>query len=41
MGYATETVTDGVEAIQRYRETHESGEKFDFVILDLTVPDGL
>jgi len=41
MGYATETVTDGAEAIQRYRETHESGEKFDLVILDLTVPGGL
>ncbi len=41
MGYETMAVKDGTEAIEQYRQAHRSGEPFDLVILDLTVPGGL
>jgi len=40
-GYDVELSSDGVEAIQRYREAMDSGYPFDAVIMDLTVPGGM
>ncbi|MCG2721561.1 MAG: PAS domain-containing protein [Thermodesulfovibrionales bacterium] len=40
-GYDVELSSDGVEAIQRYREAMDSGCPFDAVIMDLTVPGGM
>ena len=41
MGYAVETVKDGVEAIALYKSQKDSGEPFDAVILDLTIKGGM
>ncbi|MCF7943590.1 MAG: PAS domain S-box protein [Spirochaetia bacterium] len=41
MGYEVETVTDGAEAIRRYREAYEANNPYTLVILDLTVPGGM
>ncbi|MBN1496856.1 MAG: PAS domain S-box protein [Spirochaetes bacterium] len=41
LGFATETAHDGKEAIELYRRAKLSGKKFDFVIMDLTVPGGM
>ena len=41
MGYAVETVKDGVEAIAAYQSQKDSGEPFDAVILDLTIKGGM
>jgi len=38
LGYATETVADGEEAVALYREALEAGDPFEAVILDLTIP---
>ncbi len=40
-GYTVETVTDGRLALDRYRQTLETGIPFDLVILDLTIPGGI
>ncbi|NQT83166.1 MEDS domain-containing protein [bacterium] len=40
-GYEVELAMDGAEAIELYREAKESGQPFDAVILDLTVPGGM
>ncbi|MBD3181821.1 PAS domain S-box protein [Candidatus Poribacteria bacterium] len=40
-GYVTTTVEDGNQAIDEYKRAINSGEKFDMVILDLTVPGGM
>jgi PAS domain S-box-containing protein len=40
-GYAVETVADGNEAVQCYKGALDSGEPFDAVIMDLTVPGGM
>ncbi len=40
-GYKVVTAIDGAEAIERYKETMESGKHFDAVILDLTIPGGM
>lgn len=40
-GYEVECVVDGQEAIEKYREAFESGNKFDAIIMDLTVPGGM
>ncbi len=41
LGYEVELATDGAEAIELYKEAKASGQKFDVVILDLTIPGGM
>jgi len=41
IGYDVVLSSDGVEAIQQYREAKDSGRPFDAVIMDLTVPGGM
>ncbi|OPY68260.1 MAG: Blue-light-activated protein [Syntrophorhabdus sp. PtaU1.Bin002] len=41
LGYRAELAKNGNEAIDLYRKARESGEPFDAVILDLTVPGGM
>jgi len=40
-GYEVELTGDGAEAIERYAEARESGQPFDVVIMDLTIPGGM
>ncbi len=40
-GYEVSCASDGREAIRSYREGQASGEPFDCVILDLTIPGGM
>ena len=41
IGYETTTATDGAEAIRLYKEAKNSGNSYDAVIMDLTVPGGM
>ena len=41
LGYAVETVKDGIEAIEVYNRQRDSGETFEAVILDLTIKGGM
>ncbi|HEB50919.1 MAG TPA: hybrid sensor histidine kinase/response regulator [Desulfobulbus sp.] len=41
MGYEVESVADGRQAVQVYREAMEQGRGFDVVIMDLTIPGGM
>jgi PAS domain S-box-containing protein len=41
LGYETELAKDGEEAIDLYRDALESGNPFDAVIMDLTIPGGM
>ncbi|MBF0572960.1 MAG: transporter substrate-binding domain-containing protein [Desulfamplus sp.] len=41
MGYETSLAKDGEQAIDIYKKALESGEPFDLVVLDLTVPGGM
>jgi PAS domain S-box-containing protein len=41
MGYKVDWARDGREAVARYRDAKDSGEPFDAVIMDLTLPGGL
>ena len=41
MGYAVETVGNGLEAVDAYQRQKDSGEPFDAVILDLTIKGGM
>lgn len=41
IGYEVESATDGAEAIELYKKAKESGQPFDAVIMDLTVPGGI
>jgi len=41
MGYDTEFTTDGFETIEIFRDAYHSGQPFDLVILDLTIPGGM
>jgi PAS domain S-box-containing protein len=41
IGYIVAFAEDGSQAIERYREARETGEPFDLVIMDLTVPGGM
>ena len=41
MGYDTIFSTHGAQAVEIYRESFQSSEPFDLVILDLTVPGGM
>jgi len=40
-GYEVEVTRDGEEAIKRYAKAKESGQPFDAVILELTIPGGM
>ncbi len=40
-GHEVEVTKDGTEAVEVYRQARESGQPFDAVILDLTVPGGM
>ena len=40
-GYEVEITKDGAEAIERYAKAKESGQPFDAVIMDLTIPGGM
>ncbi|HMK48713.1 MAG TPA: PAS domain-containing protein, partial [Thermodesulfovibrionales bacterium] len=39
-GYNVSAATDGIEALDLYKQARETGKPFDVVILDLTVPGG-
>ncbi len=41
LGYDVESVKDGSEAIEAYREAKEKDNPFDLVIMDLTIPGGM
>ncbi len=41
MGLEFESVADGRQAIDRYREAKESGRPFDLLVMDLTIPGGM
>jgi len=41
MGYDTVSATNGSQAVELYRDAYQSGNPFDLVILDLTVPGGM
>jgi len=41
LGFEVEVSRDGEEAIRKYRQAKESGEPFDLVIMDMTVPGGM
>ncbi|MBK7974459.1 MAG: response regulator [Deltaproteobacteria bacterium] len=41
LGYLTDAVADGTEAVTRYQEAIASGRPYALVILDLTVPGGM
>lgn len=41
LGYAVKLVEDGDAALKAYRTANETGEPFDAVILDLTIPGGM
>ncbi len=40
LGYACDVSADGGEALRHYREAMDAGQRYDAVILDLTVPGG-
>ena len=40
MGYESDTVTDGDQAIELYHDAYDSDDPYELVILDLTVPGG-
>ena len=41
LGYAVEAAKDGKEAMDMYKSAVESGQPFDAVILDLTIPGSI
>ena len=41
LGYRVELASDGAEVLSRYAKAKESGQAFDAVIMDLTVPGGM
>lgn len=41
LGYTFEFARDGAEAIEAYESAKESGQPFDVVIMDLTIPGGM
>lgn len=41
LGYEVECTSDGSEAIEAYKKAKESGNPFDAVVFDLTVPGGM
>jgi signal transduction histidine kinase/ActR/RegA family two-component response regulator len=40
-GYDVELAKDGAEAVELYKKARESGQPFDAVIMDLTIPGGM
>lgn len=40
-GYSVETAPDGKETLRRYKQAMLSGDPFDLVIMDLTIPGGI
>jgi CheY-like chemotaxis protein len=40
-GLAVDCVVDGAEAIEKYRTAFSAGQRYDLVIMDLTVPGGM
>ncbi len=40
-GYEVEVTCDGAEALHKYAQAKESGQPFDTVIMDLTIPGGM
>jgi len=41
LGYEVQCVQDGTEAIELYRKAERTGQAFDAVIMDLTIPGGM
>ncbi|MFY9168174.1 MAG: response regulator [Desulfomonilia bacterium] len=41
LGYEVQVAAEGSQAVQMYREAMESGNPFDAVIMDLTIPGGV
>ena len=41
IGYEVAVADDGNQAVEMYRQAQRSGEPFDMVIMDLTVPGGM
>ncbi len=41
LGYEVQIAAEGAQAVQMYREAMESGNSFDAVIMDLTIPGGV
>jgi CheY-like chemotaxis protein len=41
LGYEVQFAEDGVQAIKAYKKAKESGEPFDAVLMDLTIPGGM
>jgi len=41
LGYKVACVRDGMEALERYEKAWQSGQAFDAVIMDSTVPGGM
>ncbi len=41
LGYEVDVASDGVEALEKYRQAKEEGKAFDVVIMDLTIPGGM
>jgi PAS domain S-box-containing protein len=41
LGYTVATAQNGIEAIKLYEDAHNAGEKFDAVIIDLTIPGSM
>ena len=41
LGYEADSASDGSQAIEKFVKAKESGQPFDAVILDLTVPGGM
>ncbi len=41
LGYQPDAASDGVQAIEKFIEAKRSGNLFDAVILDLTIPGGM
>jgi len=41
LGYYVQTVSDGSQAIDLYKQSIDAGEPFDIILMDLTVPGGM
>lgn len=41
LGYSTVTTSEGQEAINTFEEAYESGNRFDAIIMDLSIPAGM
>jgi PAS domain S-box-containing protein len=41
LGYRVDVAADGAEAIEQYREALGTGDRFDAVLMDLTIPGGM